>query len=275
VDSGVARLVALLRGRRFSVLTGAGCSTDSGIPDYRGEGARVRPTSPVQFQMFRRDPAARRRYWARSVLGWPRFSQAEPNAAHRALSALDGLGALTGLVTQNVDGLHQAAGTRDVVELHGALARARCLECGTLEDRSALQERLLAANPGWPPSGTELLPDGDASLDDEASEQFVVVSCLACGGVLKPDVVFFGENVQRPVVERAYATVMGSDALMVVGSSLQVFSGYRFVKRAAERRIPVVIVNRGPTRGDGLAALKLDAGAGETLAAFVRSLGGT
>ncbi|MCC6900887.1 MAG: NAD-dependent protein deacetylase [Polyangiaceae bacterium] len=265
-------LVALVRGRRTLVLTGAGCSTESGIPSYRGQGAADRPAAPVQYQAFRRDPEARRRYWARSVLGFARLSGARPNAAHHALSALEARRVVSGLITQNVDRLHHAAGSREVIELHGAIARVRCLGCGAIEPRAALQTRLLAANPGFDAGPAASRPDGDAELDAERARDFVVVGCSACDGVLKPDVVFFGENVPAAIVEAAYAQVAAAEALLVVGSSLAVFSGYRFVRRAVERKIPVAIVNLGPTRGDPLATLKLDASAGETLARLAEAL---
>lgn len=264
----VAALADLLRGRRVLALTGAGCSTESGIPDYRGEGRRARPATPVQYQAFTKDPAVRRRYWARSLAGWARFSRAVPNAAHLALAELERAGRWAGLITQNVDRLHHAAGSSDVIELHGALERVRCLGCGALEARAALQARLLAANPGWEPAPGAAMPDGDAELEAEIS----VVDCVDCGGVLKPDVVFFGENVPRATVEQAYAKVSSAEALLVVGSSLTVFSGYRFVRRAAERGIPIAIVNLGPTRADHLATQKLEARAGQTLPRLVQSL---
>lgn len=259
-------LASLLANRRTMVLTGAGVSTDSGIPDYRGPGAR--PRRPVQYAEFVRDPEARRRYWARSYLGWPRFAAAQPNPAHRALARLEAAGRLTGLVTQNVDGLHQAAGSVDVVELHGSLARVRCLSCGAGEDRDVTQARLLAANPGFGGVGA-VAPDGDAEIDPAEARDFVVPECVACGGVLKPDVVFFGENVPAPRVEAAWARLAAAEVLLVLGSSLTVWSGYRFARRAAEEGRAVVIVNRGPTRADPLAILKVEAGVGEVLARVV------
>jgi NAD-dependent SIR2 family protein deacetylase len=254
-------LIALCHGKKLAVLTGAGCSTESGIPDYRGPTTRERTRSPIQYRAFVDDPVARRRYWARSMAGWTRFSSARPNRAHAALAAMDGR--LTGLVTQNVDRLHHAAGSRDVIELHGALHEVGCLACGGVEERHALQRRLILLNPGFD-DDAELAPDGDAELAH--TERFRVPDCLACGGVLKPRVVFFGENVARPVVDAAFARVDAADVLLVVGSSLTVFSGFRFVKHAHARGKPVAIVNLGPTRGDPLATLKVDAPAGETLA---------
>lgn len=260
----------LLAGKRLCVLTGAGCSTESGIPDYRGQGAR--PRNPLQIREFSRDPAARRRYWARSVVGFPRFASARPNAAHRAIAELERAGLASGLITQNVDGLHGAAGSRHVVELHGALSRVVCLGCGALEARAALQARLLAANPDWDRRQGSLAPDGDADLDPALVESFSVVGCAHCGGVLKPHVVLFGENVPRPVVDAAWRMLDAADALLVVGSSLAVFSGYRFVREAARRNVPVAIVNQGPTRGDAVAAVRVDARAGDALPRLVAAL---
>lgn len=265
-------LAELLRGRRVVALTGAGCSTASGIPDYRGPDGVQRKSPPVQYADFVKSPERRQRYWARSVAGWPRFSAARPNAAHRALAALEAAGALRGVITQNVDRLHHAAGSRRVIELHGALARVRCLDCGAVEARSELQARLLAQNPGFQARVAELAPDGDAELDSAAVAEFRVAPCLACGGVLKPDVVFFGENVPRPTVDAAYALLDEAQALLVVGSSLAVFSGYRFVRAASERRVPVGVVNLGPSRGDSHAEVRVEARAGLALPALSRSL---
>lgn len=267
-------LVALLRGRRIAVLTGAGVSTESGIPDYRGPETRRRARNPIRFTDYMKDDLLRARYWARSLLGWERFSTAEPNPAHRALAALEHAGRTTGLVTQNVDRLHQAAGSRDVVELHGALAEVRCLDCGALEPRHELQHRLVVLNPEVLAHAAELAPDGDAELDASRAllARFRVPRCLRCDGTLKPNVVFFGENVPRAIVEAAYARVASSEALLVVGTSLAVFSGYRFVRLAAERGIPVAIVNLGPTRGDPHATVRVSARAGEVLPALVAAL---
>lgn len=261
--------LALTRGRRLVALTGAGCSTDSGIPDYRGPGRPLR--RPIQHRDFLSSEASRARYWARSAVGWPRFRAAEPNAGHRALAALEGAGALAGLITQNVDGLHQAAGSRRVVELHGALCEVACLGCGALHARDEVQGWLEALNPGCAEAGVQDAPDGDAELD--APEGFVVPACPACGGVLKPHVVFFGDNVPRPRVDEAWALFDEGEVLVVVGSSLAVFSGYRFVRRAAERGVPVLIVNQGPTRGDALAAVVWPAPIGEALPALAAALG--
>ncbi len=266
-------LARLLEERRVVALTGAGCSTDSGIPDYRGPDGVQRRTAPVQYGEFVRSEARRQRYWARSVAGYGRIATALPNAAHRGLAALERAGALRGVITQNVDGLHGVAGSRRVVELHGSLSRVRCLACGAVEARRALQERLLALNPDFAPGAVAMAPDGDAVLEDARVERFIVAACELCRGVLKPDVVFFGENVPKPVVDDAWGLFDECDALVVFGSSLAVFSGYRFVVRAAERAWPIAIVTRGVTRGDPQATIKLDAGVGETLDALARGYG--
>jgi NAD-dependent SIR2 family protein deacetylase len=253
-----------------AVLTGAGCSTESGIPDYRGPETLRRARRPVQFRQFIESAAWRQRYWARAAQGWSLISNAEPNPAHLALADLEQRGRLCGLITQNVDRLHQAAGSHDVIELHGALAEVICLACGRLSLRAALQQRLIELNPGWFQRPVEAAPDGDAEL--EQVEGFRVADCLACGGLLKPHVVFFGENVPRARVESAWARVHEAEALLVVGSSLTVFSGYRFVKGAAERGLPIAILNQGPTRGDKEAALKLELQAGPTLTSLALAL---
>lgn len=262
----VAEALGVLAGRRFVALTGAGLSTDSGIPDYRSPGRPAR--RPIQGPEFRRDPAVRARYWARSAVGWLRLREAAPNAAHAALAAAEARG-LGLLITQNVDGLHQAAGSRRVIELHGALADVVCLGCGAVEPREQVQRRLLAANPGLVTLAAAA-PDGDADVEPPPDLQ--VPACGACGGVLKPDVVFFGENVPAERVAAAYAAVDAAEALLVAGTSLTVWSGYRFVRRAAERGVPVVLVNRGPTRGDPLATVRVDAGVGEVLPALIGGL---
>jgi NAD-dependent deacetylase sirtuin 4 len=266
------RLVSLLAGRRLVVLTGAGCSTESGIPDYRGPGTARRARNPVQYREFIHDAKARQRYWARAVIGWNKLAQARPNRAHHALSRLEKEGLIRGLITQNVDRLHRAAGSQSVIELHGALSDVRCLACGKLELRDDFQARLLSSNPGWLDRFAEAAPDGDAELPAELSAGFELEGCLDCCGPMKPDVVFFGENVPRERVERAYAWVDGAEALLVVGSSLTVFSGYRFVKRAYERGTPIGIVNLGPSRGDPQASVLVDAPAGEVLPILEREL---
>ncbi|HEY1958015.1 MAG TPA: NAD-dependent protein deacetylase [Polyangiaceae bacterium] len=263
-------LVALLQGKRIAILTGAGCSTESGIPDYRGPQAR--PRKPIQHRDFVESEATRRRYWARSAVGWPRMAGARPNAAHRAIAELEARGLASGLITQNVDRLHHKAGSREVLELHGALADVRCLDCGALESRDALQTRIAALNPDLGAANVTIAPDGDADLPLELVENFRVPACLACGGVLKPDVVFFGGSVPRERVMAAFAKLDAADVLLVVGSSLAVFSGYRFVLRAAEMKMPIAIVNRGETRGDPHAALRVDGAAGEVLPALARAL---
>jgi NAD-dependent SIR2 family protein deacetylase len=270
----LAALVQLLRGRRVVVLTGAGCSTESGIPDYRGPDTPPRARPPMQHREFVDRADARQRYWARSTLGWARFSAARPNAAHTALAALEHAGAIAGVITQNVDSLHGAAGSRTVVELHGALARVRCLSCDALEARDALQDRLLAANPTWlaRTRAVVLAPDGDSDLPDELVADFAIAACAACGGTLMPDVVFFGGSVPRATLDAAWQLFDQAEALLVVGSSLTVFSGFRFVRRAAERGVPVAILNRGPTRGDPYAAVRVAAGAGAALSELARTL---
>jgi NAD-dependent SIR2 family protein deacetylase len=267
------RLAELLAPGPFAVLSGAGCSTESGIPDYRGKGTRRRARSPLQHQSFVTDAEARRRYWARSVLGWRHFSGARPNPAHHALAGLERAGAISGLITQNVDRLHHHAGQRAVVELHGALADVRCLDCGALQARDELQRRLLALNPGWTERHAELAPDGDAELPADAVRDFRVAACEACGGTLKPDVVFFGGSVPKARVAAAWEYLERARALLVVGSSLAVYSGFRFVRGAAQRGIPVAILNLGTSRGDELAALRVDARAGEVLPELAALLG--
>lgn len=258
-------LADLVADGEVAVLTGAGLSTESGIPDYRGPTGAARPATPMTYQTFTRDPPARRRYWARSHLGWRTIARAEPNHGHRAVAELERQGLLSGIVTQNVDGLHTAAGARDVVELHGNLDRVVCLDCRRLSPREELDRRLRAANQGWQARVTAINPDGDVELEDAALEQFTVVPCPVCGGVLKPDVVFFGETVPRERVDASYALVESSSLLLVLGSSLTVMSGRRFVLRAAKLGIPVAIVNQGVTRGDEFASVKLDLPLGRAL----------
>ncbi len=254
------------------VLSGAGLSTDSGIPDYRGPSGAARRTTPMTYQSFTRDPVARRRYWARSHLGWRTIGDARPNAGHRAIGRLQELAALRGIITQNVDGLHQAGGARDVVELHGNLSRIVCLDCGELTARSDLQQRLDAANPGFTGAVSAVNPDGDVELDDADLDGFRVVDCRACGGMLKPDVVYFGETVPPERVNRSFALVAGARTVLVLGSSLTVMSGRRFVLRAAKDGIRVAIVNQGVTRGDPYAGLTVDAPLGVVLPELVSRL---
>ncbi len=253
---------------RIVVLVGAGCSTASGIPDYRGEGTARRARNPAQHRDFLADPATRRRYWARSYRGWPRLAAARPNPAHWALAQLEAAGKVEGIITQNVDGLHHVAGSRRIIELHGALRRVGCLTCGSTSRREDLQARFSESNPGITPQ-EELLADGDAEVS--STDGFVVVDCDACGGILMPDVVFFGGTVPAPRVEQGYAWVDHADGLLVVGSSLTVFSGYRFVKRAVARGLPVGIVNLGPTRADAVATVKVEADVVEVLPALART----
>ncbi|MFB4314102.1 NAD-dependent protein deacetylase [Actinomadura sp. 21ATH] len=254
------------------VLSGAGLSTESGIPDYRGETGRARRSDPMTYQAFTGAAANRRRYWARSHLGWRHIERAEPNAGHRAVAELQRRGLVSGIITQNVDGLHQAAGAGGVIELHGALGRVLCLGCGRRTPRGELHERLSAANPGWDAAADTINPDGDADLEGELIDAFRVVDCLSCGGILKPDVIFFGENVPRPRVAECFGLTERAGTLLVLGSSLTVMSGYRFVRRAAELGIPVAIVNRGATRGDADALTTLDAPLGAALSALVGRL---
>jgi len=262
-------LADLVTGGGVVILSGAGLSTESGIPDYRGETGRARRAEPMTYQTFAGAAEARRRYWARSHQGWRHIARATPNAGHHAVAELERRGLLAGIITQNVDGLHQAAGAQRVVELHGGLDRVVCLGCGERTSREELDTRLRAANPGWDAEVSQINPDGDAILADEQVARFRVVHCEGCGGLLKPDVVFFGENVPRPRVAECYAMVEDADALVVLGSSLTVLSGYRFVRHAAKLAMPVVIVNRGPTRGDSHAQLTLDAPLGRTLTELV------
>ena len=262
-DEAYDAALALLTRRPLVVLTGAGLSTDSGIPDYRGPGRPNR--QPMTYQEFVSGPAARQRYWARSHVGWGRMTAAEPNEGHRALAVIDP----DLLITQNVDGLHEAAGSRRVVDLHGRIDEVVCLACRTVSRRADLHRRLEELNPGWVAAhaDVEVRPDGDVALEETAG--FVVPDCDVCGGILKPHVVFFGENVPKDRVERSYAAVdrlrENGGALLVAGSSLAVMSGLRFVRRAAKAATPVVIVNRGTTRGDELATYTLWSGTSEFL----------
>lgn len=252
----------VLSGRRIAVVTGAGISTDSGIPDYRGEGAS--PRTPMTFQKFLASEHNRRRYWAGSHLGWHRFATAQPNIGHRSLAKLEAQGAVSGVLTQNVDSLHTRAGSRRVIELHGTMTRVLCLDCGQLYSRDAVAQRLLAANP-WMnlPDEVALQPDGDVitqHLDD-----FVVPACTVCAGTLKPDVVFFGELIPKDRFHAAIDVIARSDALLIVGSSLAVNSGIRLLDQAARRQLPVVIVNRGKTKGDPRATVRVEGGTSEFL----------
>ncbi len=268
------RLLDLLVGGGVVVLSGAGLSTESGIPDYRGPTGLARGATPMTYQVFTRDADARRRYWARSHVGWRQIGAAAPNTGHRAVAGLQALDVLSGVVTQNVDGLHQAGGARDVVELHGSLHRVVCLDCGARTPRQQLDERLREVNAGWQVGSGASRPDGDVELAGAEVERFVVAPCFTCGGVLKPDVVFFGETVPADRVERCFALVARAQALLVIGSSLSVMSGYRFVLRAAKLGLPVAVVNDGPTRGDAHASIRLHDRLGQVLPALLDRLGG-
>jgi NAD-dependent SIR2 family protein deacetylase len=266
--SPLTEALDLLDGRSMVVLTGAGVSTDSGIPDYRGPNSPAR--IPMTYSEFVSGPTAQQRYWARSHLGWSRMRRADPNDGHRALAQVEASGRLRLLITQNVDGLHEAAGSQAVCALHGRIADVVCLTCRDRTSRATLHARLAALNPGWRErhGDVEVRPDGDVDLDDTSG--FAVPGCSRCGGVLKPDVVFFGENVPKPRVEHCYAVVDAlrpdREALLVLGSSLTVMSGFRFVRRAIRLGVPVVVVNRGPTRADDLPIVKLDHGTTDFLA---------
>ena len=262
-DPHVAEVVQSLRATGFVALTGAGMSTESGIPDYRGPGSVSR--QPMTFQEFTSGPVAQRRYWARAHLGWTRMHRALPNAGHHALARLEAAGVCTGVVTQNVDGLHERAGSRSLVALHGRISQVRCLGCGDRLSRALLQREMEDLNPGWATrhAAAPARPDGDVEVADTST--FHAPACSSCGGALKPDVVFFGESVPKERVERCYAMVEAAPALLVLGSSLTVMSGLRFVRHAVKRSQPVVIVNRGVTRGDPLATVKVDHGTSEFL----------
>jgi NAD-dependent SIR2 family protein deacetylase len=269
-------LIDVLSAGGVAVLSGAGLSTESGIPDYRGPSGMARRTGqPMTYQAFTGSAAARQRYWARSHLGWRHVTGAAPNTGHYAVAALERAGLVSGIITQNVDGLHQAAGAGAVTELHGSLHRVVCLSCWERSSRELLDQRLRSANPGWAAAavGAEpaVHPDGDVALEETGG--FAVVDCLACGGVLKPDVVFFGENVPRQRVDDCFSLVSRAAGLVVLGSSLTVFSGLRYVRHAAQLGIPVVIVNQGATRGDAIASATVDAPLGRVLTAAVRNLG--
>ncbi|MET8150704.1 NAD-dependent protein deacetylase [Actinoplanes sp. NPDC049668] len=263
--TGIEQLAEWVGDGGVVVLSGAGLSTESGIPDYRGPTGTARRATPMTYQAFTGDPDARRRYWARSHLGWRTIGGARPNAGHRAVARLQALARVDGIITQNVDGLHQAGGAHGVVELHGNLARIVCLGCGELTARAEHSARLDAANPGFAAAVTRVNPDGDVDIDDAALGDFAVVDCVSCGGLLKPDVVYFGETVPADRVSRAFGLVAGARTLLVLGSSLTVMSGRRFVVRASRDGIRVAIVNQGFTRGGPYADLTVDAALGEIL----------
>jgi NAD-dependent SIR2 family protein deacetylase len=261
----------IARHRRVFALTGAGCSTASGIPDYRNDDGEWKRRPPVMIQAFRAEDAIYRRYWARAYSGWPRLTAAAPNAAHRAFAAWEAAGTLCQLVTQNVDGLHQRAGSRAVIDLHGRLDVVVCLGCGDRTSRASLQETMATANAAWRAQAATA-PDGDADIDAVMIESFAAPRCERCDGRLKPDVVFFGENVPRDRYEQASESLAGADALLVAGSSLMVYSGYRFVRLAHDAGLPIALVNRGRTRADDLAELKIEGDVGSTLTAAVAAL---
>ncbi len=273
VRAEAPELVAALTGRRVAVLTGAGMSTDSGIPDYRGPDSP--PSNPMTIRQFTSDPVFRQRYWARNHVGWRHMDDTRPNAGHRALAELEHLGIVGGVITQNVDLLHTKAGSSNVINLHGTYAQVVCLSCGWVSSRAALAEELDALNPGFTErveavGGLAVAPDADAIVDDTAS--FRYLDCPTCGGMLKPDIVYFGESVAKDVVRQAFSLVKDAAALLVAGSSLTVFSGYRFVRHAASLGMPIAIINRGPTRGDELAGVKVDGGCSELLTLLAEEL---
>ncbi len=257
----------LNRHERLFVLTGAGVSTASGIPDYRDTNGAWKRPPPVTYQALVGDAATYRRYWARSFVGWPLFSRATPNLAHRALAAWADAKRITALVTQNVDCLHQRAGSERVIDLHGRLDTVICLSCGATQTRDVLQTAMLRSNPDWRSGDAVSAPDGDADIDAAAIASFAAPHCATCDGLLKPDVVFYGENVPRARYTQALDALHAADAVLVIGSSLMVYSGFRFARMAHERGMPLAILNRGTTRADTLATLKLNADCGETLAA--------
>ncbi|MGW4527643.1 NAD-dependent protein deacetylase [Amycolatopsis sp. NPDC004378] len=263
--SSLDELTEVVARRRVAVLSGAGLSTESGIPDYRGETGSLRRHTPMTYDEFVTSAEGRQRYWARSHLGWRTIARADPNDGHRAVTALREGGYLGGVITQNVDGLHQAAGVPDAVELHGSLDRVICLGCRRTSPRAELDRRLRAANPAFDGAATRINPDGDVELAEDVARRFTLVPCAECDGVLKPDVVFFGENVPRPRVEQCYRLVDDAGALLVLGSSLTVMSGLRFVRHAAAAGKPVVIVNHGETRGDRYASVRVDRPLGRAL----------
>mgnify|MGYP001223844411 CR=1 FL=1 len=270
--AGLDAAVALLAGRSLAVLTGAGISTDSGIPDYRGPDSP--PRTPMTYEQFVSDAAFRRTYWARNHVGWRHVDRTRPNAGHRALARLEERGVVVGVITQNVDRLHHLAGSRTVIDLHGTYADVVCLACGARTTRDALAARLEHLNPGFAEraavADVEIAPDADAVI--ASTEGFVVAGCERCGGMLKPEIVYFGENVPRERVDRAFALVDSAQALLVAGTSLAVMSGLRFVRHAARAGRPVVVVNRGATRGDHLADVRVHAGTSELLPALAERL---
>ncbi len=272
-DGGFSELLdRVTRCRRLFILTGAGCSTESGIPDYRDECGAWKRRRPMLISEFLRTPEARRRYWSRSFVGWPMVSAAQPNSTHRSLARLESLIGVSRLVTQNVDGLHAKAGSQLVIDLHGRLDSVQCLTCRYEVDRTVFQMQLADLNPDQPGEEYGSAPDGDADIDSGPIWDFVVPDCPVCGGILKPAVVFFGEGVPRVRVDEAFQAINESNGVLVVGSSLAVWSGYRFARRAVELGVPLLIVNRGHTRADAEATLKVSAECGETLQRLVDTL---
>jgi len=273
MDANAAALANFaMRHRRLFVLTGAGCSTESGIPDYRDAKGDWKRPSPVTYQAFMGEESTRRRYWARSLIGWPTMALARPGAAHRALAQLEAAGRVGLLLTQNVDGLHEAAGSRHTIDLHGRIDTVRCMACERRMPRAELQRELRERNPRWAALEARAAPDGDADLEGHDFSGFDVPACAHCGGLLKPDVVFFGESVPRERVTAAFAALEEADAVLVAGSSLMVYSGFRFVQAAAAAGKPVAAVNLGRTRADELLALKIERPVGEALEALARQL---
>ena len=251
------------------VLSGAGLSTESGIPDYRGPGgAYSRNHTPITYQLFRDDPRGRHRYWARSYIGWPMMRDMQPNAGHISVAALESAGLVTGVITQNVDSLHHRAGSTRVIDLHGRLDTVICMGCGLRGSRSALQTRIDAVNDGWEGAATRINPDGDVDLPESSVDAFAMVDCTSCGSALKPDVVYFGESVPPGRVTDSYAMVDAASSLLVLGSSLHVYSGRRFVTHAHKLGLPIIIVNQGETKADELATVRLHSALGETLTAL-------
>jgi NAD-dependent SIR2 family protein deacetylase len=272
VQAGAALKRWLAEYRRIFVLTGAGISTASGIPDYRGRDGLWKRNAPITYQAFIRDPAMRSRYWMRSFVGWPAVAGAQPNRAHAAFVKLEEQRRIAMLVTQNVDGLHARAGQRAVIDLHGRIDQVVCLECGVRVARADVQRRLSAAHPEWTARAAETAPDGDADFEPDDPDEFRAPACLHCDGLLKPDVVFFGENVPRERVAAAHEALAIADAMLVVGSSLMVYSGYRIARMAHAVGMPLALLTLGVTRADSLATLKLDADCVATLSAAVGDL---
>nr|XP_057944111.1 NAD-dependent protein lipoamidase sirtuin-4, mitochondrial [Doryrhamphus excisus] len=263
------------RTSRLFAISGAGLSTESGIPDYRSEGVGLYARTdrrPMQHAEFVRSAKSRQRYWARNFLGWPQFSSHQPNVAHKALRNWEERGKLHWLVTQNVDALHSKAGQKRITELHGCAHRVVCLSCESISEREELQKRFVEQNPSWRAQAGAVAPDGDVFLEDEQALHFRVPSCKVCGGILKPEVTFFGDTVNKATVQFVHGKLAESDAVLVIGTSLQVYSGYRFLLAASDRKMPIAIVNIGPTRADHLAELKVRGRCGEVLS-IIQPLG--